>query len=92
MTSQANAKDKQRELTQAAREALSELPPELGRHRVLNTNETCQFVNVSAPNWRRLVRNGVAPQPIRVGTRKVGWRIGELINWLEARAERPTAA
>jgi predicted DNA-binding transcriptional regulator AlpA len=65
---------------------LSDLPPELARHRVLDTSETCEFVKVSAPHWRRLVRLGEAPQSIRIGTRKVGWRIGELIDWLDKRA------
>lgn len=61
---------------------LENLPPELARHRVLNTAEAAEFCRISVPHWRRLYRSGRIPQPVRLGTRKLGWRVGDLIDWL----------
>lgn len=61
------------------------LPPEIARHRVLDAAEACEFVKISLPHWRRMYRNGDAPTPIHLGVRKLGWRVGDLIAWLDQR-------
>ena len=63
-------------------DTLEKLPPDLARHRVLSTSEAAEFCKLSVPHWRRLYRLRRAPQPMRLGTRKLGWRIGDLIDWL----------
>ena len=64
------------------------LPTELARSRVLDTTEAAAFCKLSIPHWRRLYRSGTAPRPVRLGARKYGWRIGDLVDWIEAsRAE-----
>ncbi len=65
--------------------SLDHLPTDIARHRVLDTSEAAAFCNFSVAHWRRLYRNGKVPSPMRLRTRKYGWRIGDLIDWIEAR-------
>ena len=65
--------------------SIETLPTDLARHRVLDTRQTCQFVNVSVAQWRRLRTSGEAPTPRQLGKRKHGWRVGDLIDWLASR-------
>jgi predicted DNA-binding transcriptional regulator AlpA len=74
----------------AATATLANLPTDLGRNRILDTAASAAFWSVSLPHWRRMYRAGKVPQPIKIGTRKLGWRLGSLIDALEAR--EPTAA
>ena len=69
----------------------STLVPEVLRHRVLSTADAAAFLNFSVPHFRRLYRNGVVPAPIQLSTRKLGWRTGDLIDWVAARQYRPVA-
>jgi predicted DNA-binding transcriptional regulator AlpA len=71
---------------------LESLPPDISRHRILDTKSACAFVGVSVANWRRLRTLGQAPAPIRIGSKKQGYRLGDLIDWIEARAESAEAA
>lgn len=58
------------------------LSSDIARHKVLNTAEAASFCNFSIPHWRRLYRRGEVPPPIRLSERKLGWRAGDLIDWL----------
>jgi predicted DNA-binding transcriptional regulator AlpA len=66
---------------------LNTLPPDLGRNRVLDSRKSAEFWGVSLPHWRRLYRAGKVPRPIRIGDRKYGWRVGDLIDGLTERAK-----
>src|SRR4051794_14896707 len=66
--------------------ALNQLPPDLQRTRVIGTAEAAALNNFSIPHWRRLYRTGKVPKPIRISDRKFGWRLGDLIDFIEARA------
>ena len=67
---------------------LSQLPPDLIRHRVLDTAEAAAFCRFSVAHWRRLYRKGQAPSPVRLSARKSGWRVGDLIDWIETQRAR----
>jgi predicted DNA-binding transcriptional regulator AlpA len=68
--------------------SLTHLDPVMARSRVLDTAEAAAFCRFSVPHWRRLYRAGMVPAPVRLSTRKYGWRIGDLVEWIEAnRAE-----
>jgi predicted DNA-binding transcriptional regulator AlpA len=71
---------------------LDTLPPELGRHRILDSRATCEFVGISVAQWRRMRTVGETPAPIMLGSKKHGWRIGDLIDWLASREQPKTAA
>src|SRR5215208_7771238 len=58
------------------------LPPELARSRVFETAEAAAFCGFSVAHWRRLNRSGKIPKPVPLSTRKLGWRAGDLIDWL----------
>jgi predicted DNA-binding transcriptional regulator AlpA len=66
---------------------LENLPPEFTWHRVLDTTEAAAFCRFSVPHWRRLYRKGKVPKPLRLSTRKLGWRAGDLISWLQTRLD-----
>jgi predicted DNA-binding transcriptional regulator AlpA len=64
-------------------------PPDISRNKVLNTAEAAEFVNFSIPHFRRLYRNGGVPAPIQLSARKLGWKVGDLIDWVATRQQRP---
>ena len=43
------------------------------------------LTNLSCSSLYRLMRAGLFPTPIKVGTRAVRWRQRELADWLESR-------
>jgi predicted DNA-binding transcriptional regulator AlpA len=61
---------------------LSDLPEALARHRVLTTERAAAFVGRSLPEWRRMYHAGLTPKPVRLGARALGWRVGDLIDYL----------
>jgi len=65
---------------------IATLPHEIARHRVLTSAEAAAFCGLSEDWWGRMHRAGNAPRPIRLSGRRLGWRIGELIDWLDQRA------
>ena len=56
------------------------LPGDLARSRIMGSAETAAFFNYSLPHFRRLVKAGVLPQPVRLSERKLGWRVGDCID------------
>jgi predicted DNA-binding transcriptional regulator AlpA len=71
---------------------LDTLPAGLARHRILDTRETCKFVGISIAQWRRLRSGGEAPSPVMIGIRKHGWKVGDLIAWIDSRASDQKSA
>ncbi|MBM1169910.1 helix-turn-helix transcriptional regulator [Microvirga arabica] len=70
---------------------ISALPEEVSRHRVLSTAEAAALCGFSIPHFRRLYRSGVVPSPIQLSTRKLGFKTGDLIDWIATRRHRPLA-
>ena len=71
---------------------LANLPSDLGRDRIFSTAASAAFWGVSVPHWRRMYRDGKVPRPIKIGERKLGWRLGTLIDGLKAREQPPSDA
>ena len=46
--------------------------------------ETPRIVPVSRSTWRRMVKTGQAPAPIKLHTVIRAWRVGDLREWLAA--------
>src|SRR4051794_40526240 len=44
-------------------------------HQVLSTAETAAFLSLSVVTLRRMNRRGLVPPPVRVGERRIGWRL-----------------
>ncbi len=85
MQTQTKADERAAEKRAAVAATLANLPSDLGRNRVLDAAASSAFWGVSLPHWRRLYRAGKVPRPIKVGERKLGWRIGPLVDALAAR-------
>jgi prophage regulatory protein len=47
--------------------------------RILRLPITLSLVNVSRSTWLNQVKAGLAPQPVRLGPRSVGWRESEVL-------------
>ena len=62
-----------------------DLPDALARHRVLTTERAAAFVGRSLPEWRRMYHAGSTPKPVRLGARALGWRVGDLIDYIETK-------
>jgi predicted DNA-binding transcriptional regulator AlpA len=54
--------------------------------RVVSSAEAAAFCGISQSHWMRLNRLGQVPAPVRLGARKLGWRIGSLVNFVNERA------
>jgi predicted DNA-binding transcriptional regulator AlpA len=72
--------------TEAKMVTLGHLPPDVARRRILDTSEAAAFCRISVPHWRRLYRAGKVPKPLRLSTRKYGWRLGDLLDFIDERA------
>jgi predicted DNA-binding transcriptional regulator AlpA len=66
--------------------AVLDLPADLARHRILDSREAASLCKFSLPHWRRLYRAGSVPKPLKLRERKLGWRAGDLTDWLAERA------
>src|SRR5215207_3687107 len=66
------------------RRKLDHLPDKVTGCRILDTAEAAEFCRFSVPHWRRLYRSGKVPRPVRLSARKYGWRLGDLVDWIEA--------
>ena len=48
-----------------------------------NSASTRGLIPVSRSTWRRMVKTGQAPAPVRLGEGISAWRVGDLRMWLE---------
>lgn len=60
------------------------LPEELARDPILGTAQTAKAVGTSAVHLRRLSKMGRFPAPIKIGFRKLGWRLSTINRHLAA--------
>ncbi len=67
---------------------LDHLPTDIARHRVLDTFEAAALCGFSVAHWRRLYRSGKVPAPMKLSERKLGWRGGDLVEWLASRTAK----
>jgi hypothetical protein len=81
------ARRKAAEKKAAVKAWLDDLPADIGRNRIVDADTSAAFWGVSLPHWRRMYRSGRAPLPIKVSDRKLGWRIGDLVDGLAKRAD-----
>jgi len=53
--------------------------------RVLTKPETLKAVGLSAETWYRLERRGETPPKTQISTRRIGYRLIDIANWLDQR-------
>lgn len=61
--------------------------------RIVSEPERQKITGYSSMHWRRLEKKGLVPRRIRLGENRVGWRLSELMAWLDKKtAERDAEA
>lgn len=65
---------------------------ELAMKRHLSTKQAAEFFGFSESHFRFLVRTGKLPAPVRLSAKKLGWPIGTLIAFRDAKAAEAQAA
>jgi prophage regulatory protein len=55
--------------------------------KVLSYKQVRELVLFSRQHWDRLIAEGKAPRPIRLGEHRVGWLEDEVHAWLKERIE-----
>ena len=65
--------------------AIAGLPSDLAARRVVDAETAAEFCGLSVPKWRVMCRNGDGPKPIRLSVNRIGWRLSDLIAWLDQR-------
>ena len=62
------------------------LPVELARNRIVSTADAADFIGVDVQLFRKMIKRGSVPAPIQLSERVRGFRIGDLSDWVSARA------
>jgi predicted DNA-binding transcriptional regulator AlpA len=62
------------------------LPADLARNRIVTTSDAAHYIGMDIQAFRRAIKAGTVPSPIMLSERKRGWRLGELSDWVAARA------
>ena len=57
-----------------------ELPAYLERHRILSIEVAARLLGFSTSHLRRLYRTGKFPKPLQIGSRKLGYKAGLLMD------------
>ena len=65
---------------------LDTVPADYARNRVLDSTQAATFLGLSVCHFRRQYRAGKVPKPIKITTRKLGWRFGELSDFVASRS------
>lgn len=60
---------------------LQSLPHELARRSIIGTRDAAIYCGVSEKTFRRMQAAGTIPTPLKLSVRKLGWRIGDLLDW-----------
>lgn len=52
------------------------------RASVIGKKQLLELVNVSYSTWWRMERSGAAPGRVKLSAGRVGWRKGDVMDWL----------
>ncbi|MFH6781152.1 MULTISPECIES: helix-turn-helix transcriptional regulator [Methylobacterium] len=63
-----------------------EVASQIAMNRIVGAAEAASFCNYSLPHWRRLYRAKRVPAPVKLNGRKVGWKLGTLIEFNSQRS------
>lgn len=54
-------------------------------HAVLSKTQTCVLTNLSADTLNRLHQRGEGPSRVQLSSRRVGYKVGAVLEWIEKR-------
>ena len=69
-----------------------ELPPDVARQRVLDEKTAADFIGLSPATLERMRKLGTAPKHLMLSPRRLGYRVCDLLQWLDDRASAGEAA
>jgi len=52
-------------------------------HRVISETIAADLVGVSLVHFRRLRRQSKGPRFVRLGERRLGYRLGDVVDWID---------
>jgi predicted DNA-binding transcriptional regulator AlpA len=55
-------------------------------HRVIIETEAARYCGLSVVHFRRLRKNEQGPRFVQLGVRRIGYRVGDLLAWLDLRS------
>ncbi len=61
---------------------------QLEERRIVRRDEVSKLTGLARATIYKKVADGSFPAPIRLGTRSVGWRLSDIIAWLQAPERR----
>jgi predicted DNA-binding transcriptional regulator AlpA len=63
------------------------LPGSLEENRVLSAKQAADLFSISIATFRRLHWAGTIPPPVRLSERRIGWRVRDLLAYLDKRGD-----
>ena len=67
------------------------LPQFVDRDRIIDVDQVAMLLNFSVAHVRRLYRMGKIPRPFKIGGMKNGWRVGTIVDFVNAASGREAA-
>ena len=61
---------------------------QLEEHRIVRRDEVSRLTGLARATIYKKVADGSFPEPIRLGARSVGWRLSDIVAWLQAPERR----
>ncbi len=61
---------------------------QLEERRIVRRDEVSKLTGLARATIYKKVADGSFPAPIRLGARSVGWRLSDIVAWLEAPERR----
>lgn len=60
-----------------------DIPQSVSGRQLLDTQQAAKVSGYSVAHFRYLAKQGVAPAPVRLSARKLGWRVSDLNRWVD---------
>ncbi|MBL8845466.1 MAG: AlpA family phage regulatory protein [Hyphomicrobium zavarzinii] len=80
----------QRSITSAARVA-AVVPLDPAPDPILSPQQTAEYIGLTIPTLQRQRTDGTGPRFLKLGARKVGYRLSDIRSWLDERVAASTA-
>jgi predicted DNA-binding transcriptional regulator AlpA len=79
----------QRSITSAA--PVAAVPFDTAPDPILSPQQTAEYIGLTIPTLQRQRTDGTGPRFLKLGARKVGYRLSDIRSWLDERVAASTA-
>jgi predicted DNA-binding transcriptional regulator AlpA len=63
-----------------------DIPAELARKRLIDIEQVATLIGRSHWEVRRLYKAGAFPQPLKINNRRLNWRLGDILDYIDSKA------